>query len=126
LAIQAALGLTAALLYLLLGELGATSGVPVYATSPLLPPNLLAPANGAVISDTTPTLSWAASPPPAVGYHPKVDGWVRDVGSATSGEPSSLPDGAHTWTVSAYDHVDNLSAYASSRSLAVDTTPPSQ
>jgi hypothetical protein len=57
LAILAALGLTAALLYLLLGELGATSGVPVYAASPLLPPNLLAPANGAVISDTTPTLS---------------------------------------------------------------------
>jgi hypothetical protein len=124
-AILAALGLTAALLYLLFIELNTAPRVPVYAASPLSPPNLLAPASGAVISDTTPTLSWAASPPPAMGYYLKVDGWTRDVGPATSGEPSPLADGVHTWTVSAYDDAHNESADAPERSFTVDASAPS-
>jgi hypothetical protein len=122
--ILATLGLAVALIYLLLGKLGVTPDVPVYAASPLLPPTLLAPPDTAVVSDTTPALSWAASPPPATGYYLKVDDWVKDVGPATSGEPLPLSDGTHTWTVAAYDDLGGLSAYTDPWTFAVDATAP--
>ena len=122
--ILATLGLAVALVYLLFGKLGVTPDVPVYAASPLLPPTLLAPPDTAVVSDTTPTLSWAASPPPATGYYLKVDGWAKNVGSATSGEPNPLIDGPHTWTVAAYDGLGNDSDDAPTWSFTVDATAP--
>jgi len=122
--ILASLGLTLALVYLLFGKLGVTPEVPAYAASPLLPPTLLAPPDTAVVSDTTPTLSWAASPPPATGYYLKVDEWVKDMGPATSGEPLELADGPHTWTVAAYDDPGNTSAYTDTWTFTVDATAP--
>jgi len=122
--ILAALGLVLALLVLLSGALGVTPEVPAYAASPLLPPTLLAPPDSAVISDTTPTLSWVASPPPATGYYLKVDGWTKNVGAATSGEPNPLGDGPHSWTVSSYDGLGGESDDAPAWSFTVDTQPP--
>jgi hypothetical protein len=88
-------------------------------------PSLLGPANGAVISDTTPTLAWGASPSPDVaGYRLDWNGTVMDVGDVTQFTASVLADGVYTWTVAAYDGLGNTSPYADAWSFTVDTTPP--
>ncbi len=92
---------------------------------PPLPPTLLAPADGAITSDTIPSLTWSASPSPDVaGYLVNFNGVVLDVGSVTQYNTQLLAEGAYTWTVAAYDAVGHTSAYASIWSFTVDTTAP--
>jgi len=72
--------------------------------APPVPPILLSPPDGAVISDTTPTLSWQPSPSPDVtGYLLDLAGTITDVGNVTQYTCPLLADGSYTWTVAAYD-----------------------
>jgi uncharacterized repeat protein (TIGR01451 family) len=88
-------------------------------------PVLLSPEDGAVISDTTPFLTWAESASPDVaGYLVDWNGDVTDVGPVTQTQTSVLPAGVYTWTVAAYDALHNVSPYAAIRSLTVDTDAP--
>jgi hypothetical protein len=92
-------------------------------TTPPPVPELLAPADGLAVNTGTPQLHWSAVTD-AVGYLLKWDGSEAiDVGDVTSYDMAAS-DGLHTWTVAAYDHVDNTSDYADPWSLTIDTTPP--
>jgi uncharacterized repeat protein (TIGR01451 family) len=90
------------------------------------PPTLLNPADGAVVSDASPTLAWAASPSPDVaGYLLDFDGNVMDMGDVT--QYTTMPvlaNGFYTWTVAAYDGANNTSVYTDTWSFEVDATPP--
>ncbi|MDY7075302.1 MAG: FG-GAP-like repeat-containing protein [Chloroflexota bacterium] len=92
-------------------------------TTPPDAPALTSPADSATISDTTPTLTWSPSPS-AVGYLLDFDGSVIDVGNSTISTTGVLADGTYTWTVAAYDALNNTSAYTNVWSFTVDTTPP--
>jgi uncharacterized repeat protein (TIGR01451 family) len=90
-----------------------------------LPPTLISPANGAIISDTTPILIWQFSPSPDVaGYLLDWNSAIADVGDVTQYSPGNLVDGVNTWTVAAYDAVGNTSAYTDVWSFTGDATPP--
>ena len=109
------------------GDLGNNTSIvtsTVDAESPI-PPVLFSPPDGKVISDTTPALTWQASPSPDVaGYWLDFDGTVIDMGDVTDYAPTMLADGVYTWTVAAYDGAGNTSSYADVWSFEVDTTPP--
>jgi uncharacterized repeat protein (TIGR01451 family) len=88
-------------------------------------PALLDPVDGAVISDTTPALTWGASPSQDVaGYLLDRDDVAIDVGNANQYTPTFLIDGVYTWTVAAYDRVGNVGTYTDTWSFTVDATPP--
>ncbi|MGD9101494.1 MAG: Ig-like domain-containing protein, partial [Anaerolineae bacterium] len=90
------------------------------------PPALVSPADNAVISDTTPTLTWQASPSPdVVGYLLDLNGHVSNVGNVTAYATDSLTDGTYTWTLAAYDGAGYTSAFTDTWTFSVDTTPPS-
>jgi len=91
-------------------------------TTPPNAPVLLSPANGAVFTDTTPTLVWQASPG-AAGYWLKMNGTATDRGNVTQCTIGPLPEGRYTWTVAAYDALRNTSPYTDTRSFTVDTKP---
>jgi len=76
--------------------------------TPLLAPERLSPADGAVITDTTPTLLWEPVVG-AAGYRVLFTGEIHDVGAATSYTPSVLADGIYTWTVTAYNLWNDVS-----------------
>ena len=61
-----------------------------------------------MISDTTPTLIWNASPG-AAGYLLALDGAMTDVGDVTGYTTPILTETGHSWTVAAYDTVGNTS-----------------
>ena len=65
-------------------------------------PQRLSPADGAIITDTTPTLLWQPVTE-AAGYRVTLAGAVHDVGAAMAYTPSVLAEGVYTWTVTAYD-----------------------
>ena len=65
-------------------------------------PQRLSPADGAVITDATPTLLWQPVTE-AAGYRVTLAGAVHDVGAAMAYTPSVLAEGVYTWTVTAYD-----------------------
>ncbi|MBN1135642.1 MAG: VCBS repeat-containing protein, partial [Anaerolineae bacterium] len=89
------------------------------------PPALVSPADGAVLSDTTPTLTWQPSAALDVsGYLLDLDGSVMDLGDVTEHTTAVLPDGVYSWTVAAYDAVGNAGPYTDTWSFEVDTTPP--
>ncbi len=90
-------------------------------------PELLVPAEGSVVTTTTLTLEWSASPEADTsGYFVRVDGGAAvDVGNVTQYTPAALSQGDHTWTVAAYDDLGNTSSYATAWGFVVDTTPPS-
>jgi uncharacterized repeat protein (TIGR01451 family) len=92
---------------------------------PPLPPTLISPANGAILSDTTPMLIWQASPSPDVsGYLLDWNSAIVDVGDLTQYSPGTLADGVNMWRVAAYDAVRNTSTYSDVQSFTVDATPP--
>jgi hypothetical protein len=81
--------------------------------------------NGAIISDSMPTLTWDASPSAdAAGYVLDWQGMLADVGGATQHAPGVLAEGDYTWTVAAYDAVRNAGSYTDTWWFGVDTTPP--
>lgn len=85
-------------------------------------PSLVSPSDGAVLTDTTPTLTWEASASPDVaGYLLDLSGVVADVGDVTEYTPALLAPGSYTWTVAAYDAVGNTSLYAESWSFTVES-----
>jgi uncharacterized repeat protein (TIGR01451 family) len=89
---------------------------------PPLPPVLLSPADGAVLTDSTPTLAWQPSPSPdAAGYLLDWNSAVSDVGDVTLYTTPVLADGTYTWTVAAYDDLGNTGAYTDAWSLSVCT-----
>jgi hypothetical protein len=93
-------------------------------TTPPAPPVLLSPADGAVFTDTTPTLTWQPSAD-AAGYWLDFNGTPMDLGDVTAYTTTALADGVYTWTVAAYDDVGNTSAYTDTWSFeVVDTVQP--
>ena len=92
---------------------------------PPVAPALVSPPDGAVIGDTTPTLTWQASPSPDVaGYVLDWNGMVMDVGKASQYTTAVLAEDDYTWTVAAYDTVRNTSAYTDVWSFTVATALP--
>jgi uncharacterized repeat protein (TIGR01451 family) len=88
-------------------------------------PVLRYPPDGAFINDATPILVWQASASPDLaGYLLDLSGAVSDLGNITYYAPPTLDDGAYTWTVAAYDEVDNTSAYTDTWTFTVDTILP--
>jgi hypothetical protein len=85
----------------------------------LLPPVLVGPPDGAVISDTTPTLTWLASSD-AAGYLLDWNGVISDVGNVTRYTTTALADGVYTWTLAAYSAA-YTSPYTDVWSFTVDT-----
>ena len=100
-------------------------------TTPPDPFALLSPADGAIVTSATPTLSWQASADSGSGlseYELYVDGSLNQDGIApgtTAISPSGpLLDGSHAWRVAAIDGVGNVRNSAT-RSFTVDTATPS-
>ena len=90
-----------------------------------LPPTLSGPINSAVMTDTTPTFSWGASPSPDVaGYSFSFNGDASDIGNTTTYTYGQLIDDTYTWSVAAYDQVGNTGAFTDTWSFTIDTTPP--
>ncbi len=104
-------------------EQGITGITSVTVNVPPSAPSLISPQDGAIISDTTPTLIWGASPG-AVGYLLSFEGVISDVGDVTEFTTGVLTDGAYTWTVAAYDALHHASGYAAAWSFTVDATVP--
>ena len=65
-------------------------------------PELISPPDGAVITDTTPTLLWQLVTG-AAGYQVNLGGVLYDVGTSTTFTTSVLADGVYTWTVTAHN-----------------------
>jgi Tol biopolymer transport system component len=90
------------------------------------PPQLTAPAAGALTSNTTVVVSGAAEPGSAIRIY---DGTVR-VGAATADDTGAwtttltLTDGVHTFGADATDAAGNTSATSPARAITVDTTAP--
>jgi hypothetical protein len=83
-------------------------------------PSLVSPPDGAVLTDTTPTLTWEASASADVtGYLLDLNGVEMDVEDVTEYTTAILAPGSYTWTVAAYDLVFNTSPYAESWSFTV-------
>ncbi|MCP4537983.1 MAG: DUF11 domain-containing protein [Chloroflexi bacterium] len=91
-------------------------------TGPPDPPVLVSPTDSAVISDTTPTLTWIANPA-ATGYLVDLDGNVTDVGNIAAYTTDILADGIHTWTVAAYNAF-YTGTYTTTWSFSLDGNPP--
>ena len=102
----------------------ASAGVSIDAQAPD-PPVLLAPDDGIITDTNALTLTWAASSAPDVaGYLLDWNGTALDVGNVTESTTGVLADGSYTWTLAAYDALNNTSAFTDVWSLEVDTTAP--
>jgi len=99
-------------------------------------PSLISPANGSVTNDTTPTFSWNAATDPdgdTLTYRLQVDdnknfnnNEIDITTSATSYTPSSpLSADVYYWRVRATDEHNLSGDYSSTRTLTIDTAPPS-
>jgi uncharacterized repeat protein (TIGR01451 family) len=87
---------------------------------PPLPPELLSPMDGSVVTDTTPTLMWQPSPSSDVaGYLLDLDATVVDVGDVTNYTTGILFEGDHAWTLAAYDLLGNTGIYTDVWKFAV-------
>ncbi len=91
-------------------------------------PILISPADGAVITDPTPTITGVAEPNSTVTVY--VDG--NPVGTTTADPVGNfsielatpLPDGVHQAYVTATDGVGNVSDPSNTNTFTVDATPP--
>jgi hypothetical protein len=81
-------------------------------------PVLVSPADGTVTSASELTLTWQTSAG-AAGYLVDFNGSVVDVGNTTEYNTGVLADGVYTWTVAAYDALDNTSPYTDVWSFTV-------
>jgi|GEM_PF-919558 len=97
----------------------------------ITPPNpfgLASPQNGVYVTTSSPEFTWQTAVDEGAGighYELWIDGVRNQTGlTTTSGTPvSALAEGAHTWTVKAFDRAGNVRT-TSSRNLTVDTEPP--
>lgn len=105
---------------------GPTSAFSVDAEPPGTP-SLLSPTGEAVVGTSQPTLSWLPAPDSGSGidhYEPAIDGVALPSTAGTTLQvPTSLPDGAHAWSLVAVDRAGNRSASASA-TFKTDTTAP--
>ena len=99
------------------------------------PPSLISPADGASLSDNSPTLSWTAvqdNSMPVVYYvaisdngefphENRSSGWITENSWKVAPE---LPDGLWYWRVRAKDNLGNIGEWSEIRSFRVDTVPP--
>jgi hypothetical protein len=98
--------------------------------TPPTAPTLVAPADGATVTTSTPTFSWSAAMDPESGiaeYQLFVDGSLNKSGigsGTTSTTPTgALAEGAHTWKIRAVNG-QNLTTDSVERSLTVDLPNP--
>ncbi|MCP4536040.1 MAG: choice-of-anchor D domain-containing protein, partial [Chloroflexi bacterium] len=89
----------------------------------MTPPVLVSPADGTLTSTTSLTLTWQAVTS-ATGYWLDWNGTVSNRGNVTEYATGVLADGTYTWTVAAYDALNNTSAYTDVWSFTVDATAP--
>ena len=98
----------------------------------LLPPTLIEPAAGHVITTTsTPAFCWSAADPAELveQYRLTVDEDSKTIAPTemtmeyTATLDTSLADGEHTWTVEAHSPRGQV-AQAQSRMFTIDVTPP--
>jgi hypothetical protein len=100
-------------------------------------PGNAGPADGAVLTTTSPGFSWSESTDPAPGtgidhYDLVIDGAANhevapdacSAGTCSAQPAAPLAQGAHTWSVQAVDGAGNGTGTAP-RSFTVDTQPPS-
>jgi len=101
-----------------------------------LPPKaftLNEPADNQWTIDTTPTFVWQASADSGIGLAKyqlwidnelKVDNIAQDVTQFTLPQDLALTEGTHTWTVIAFDELDNSRAAQEAFTVGIDITPP--
>ncbi len=110
-----------------------TATIKIDKTPPKVPENL-APADGAVTNDTTPTLSWSA-PNDAGGsgiknYRYQVDddpdfsSPLKNGYTTNTHYTPSLSDGTYYWRVRARDNAGNNGDWTAGRQIVIDTVPP--
>lgn len=90
---------------------------------------LLSPADGEATNDNTLAFAWEAATDSegagVAGYNIQIDSRVYTVTAPTTEyTPSALMDESYTWTVRAYDSVENYGDYVATRTLIVDTQAP--
>ncbi|MBN2057275.1 MAG: right-handed parallel beta-helix repeat-containing protein [Candidatus Saganbacteria bacterium] len=91
-------------------------------------PNLITPANGTTVTDTTPTLTWEASADSLTGIasyeiHFDLTLITQDATTAFT-LPAPLADGCHTWEVRARDGAGNWGAYSTTFTFEVNSSIP--
>jgi len=102
--------------------------VRVDGVSPTVTQNL--PGAGTYTASTTPTLTWSSGDDNcAARVELTLDGSVVHTfsnGTASYTVPGGTPlaEGAHTWSLRAFDSVGNITSSGAPRTFNVDTTPP--
>ncbi|OGC36396.1 hypothetical protein A3J90_08455 [candidate division WOR-1 bacterium RIFOXYC2_FULL_37_10] len=108
------------------GEYSTTYVLTIDATGPSAPV-LGTPANGATVSESTPTLTWEASTDvlsSVASYEINLDGGLITQDATTSYTTTTLSEGSHTWKIRAKDSVGNWGSYSSQNSFTVSTGAP--
>ncbi|MGI0040636.1 MAG: S8 family serine peptidase, partial [Nitrosopumilaceae archaeon] len=98
-------------------------------------PSLLAPADGIVTNDNTPSFDWSDVTDPSlpVTYtlladnnsdflSPEIS--KQSLSSSDYTTATSLADGTYYWKVRSTDSAGNIGVYSSARTVIIDTTPP--
>jgi hypothetical protein len=106
-------------------------------TTPPTVPTLGSPQNNAITNNNQPTFTWNPSTDPGptpsgVSYYAleistssTFNGYQYTTTSGTSKQAPILADGTWYWRVEAVDNVGNVGPWSATRSITVDTTPPS-
>ena len=99
-------------------------------TQPPDAPAPVSPEENTLTNNPRPTFTWEAAsdigPAGVAGYNLLIGATVYTITAPTTTYTltSSLANGSHTWAVRAYDAAGNDGAYATARTLLVDTQPP--
>jgi hypothetical protein len=95
--------------------------------TPPATPNLLSPANGAVINNSSPVFIWRSAAE-AVCYNIVIKSGtqeiINEVVSDTTYIPSELVDGVYSWRVRAKNAAENWGNFSVERVFTINTTPP--